>query len=345
MAWPAVVVDDATREAIAAAGGCEVIDSEGATVCRVLTSGGRWEDTVGPGTEISWREVPPRPWDELHLRSREPFEAQTTVVIDHVDEVGKWPAIAQTAVVLAATTLDGASAPNDLVRAVCSSFPGRVVVVPLHRADPERAAKRAVILNALGLAGALDRPEQSAEQSGQDDGGGVVLLLSGLSGSGKSTIARTVANRLIEDGHPVTLLDGDRVRHHLSAGLGFSVADRDTNVLRIGWVAAEIAHHGGIAICSPIAPHAPIRAAVRQQVEARGGRFVLVHVATPLEECERRDRKGLYARARRGEIPDFTGISAPYDVPVNPDLRLDTTGGSIDACAAKVRALIDGSPS
>ncbi|NHA66694.1 adenylyl-sulfate kinase [Phycicoccus sp. CMS6Z-2] len=165
-------------------------------------------------------------------------------------------------------------------------------------------------------------------------------MLTGLSGSGKSTIARSVATRLVEAGTPVTLLDGDVVRRHLTAGLGFSAADRRTNVRRIGWVAAEVAHHGGIAVCSPIAPEDAVRRDVAAMAAARGARFVLVHVATPLAECERRDRKGLYARARRGEIPDFTGISAPYDVPEHPDLRIDTTGRDVERCADEVLALL-----
>ena len=120
-----------------------------------------------------------------------------------------------------------------------------------------------------------------------------------------------------EGDRTVTSLDGDVVRHHLSKGLGFSREDRETNILRIGFVAAEIARHGGLAICSPIAPFESTRAAVRRMTEQAGGGFVLIHVATPLEECERRDRKGLYAKARAGEIPDFTGISSPYEAPTD----------------------------
>jgi hypothetical protein len=110
-------------------------------------------------------------------------------------------------------------------------------------------------------------------------------------------------------------LDGDVVRRNLSAGLTFSREDRETNIRRIGWVAAEISRHGGVAVCSPIAPFDATRQDVRAMTAAAGGAFFLVHVATPLEECERRDRKGLYAKARRGEIPDFTGISSPYEEP------------------------------
>lgn len=162
---------------------------------------------------------------------------------------------------------------------------------------------------------------------------GVVVLFTGLSGSGKSTLARALHDLLLEDGrHTVTSLDGDVVRRHLSAGLTFSRADRETNIRRIGWVAAEISRHGGVALCSPIAPFDETRQQVRAMVAEAGGDFVLVHVATPLEECERRDRKGLYAKARRGEIPDFTGISSPYEVPEDATVTVDTTGRTIEDC-------------
>ncbi|MDP3894140.1 adenylyl-sulfate kinase, partial [Nocardioides sp.] len=161
---------------------------------------------------------------------------------------------------------------------------------------------------------------------------GLVLFFTGLSGSGKSTLARALMDRLLEQGtRTVTSLDGDVVRRNLSAGLTFSKADRETNIRRIGWVAAEISRHGGVAVCSPIAPFDETRQQVRAMVEEAGGAFFLVHVATPLEECERRDRKGLYAKARRGEIPEFTGISSPYEEPEDAAVRVDTTGRSIEA--------------
>ena len=138
----------------------------------------------------------------------------------------------------------------------------------------------------------------------------------------------------------VTSLDGDVVRRNLSAGLTFSREDRETNIRRIGWVAAEIARHRGIAICSPIAPFDETRQQVRAMVEAAGGDFVLVHVATPLEECERRDRKGLYAKARAGEIPEFTGISSPYEEPADATVRVDTTGRTIDDALGDVLAVL-----
>ncbi|HNJ78910.1 MAG TPA: adenylyl-sulfate kinase, partial [Marmoricola sp.] len=163
----------------------------------------------------------------------------------------------------------------------------------------------------------------------------------GLSGSGKSTLARALHDLILEDGRrTVTSLDGDVVRRHLSEGLTFSRADRETNIRRIGWVAAEISRHRGIAICSPIAPFAATREEVRRMVTDAGGEFVLVHVATSLEECERRDRKGLYARARAGEIPDFTGISSPYEVPEDATIRVDTQGRSIKEALADILAVL-----
>jgi sulfate adenylyltransferase len=154
---------------------------------------------------------------------------------------------------------------------------------------------------------------------------GLVVFFTGLSGSGKSTLAQLLVEHLTEHtSRTVTLLDGDEVRRMLSAGLGFSRQDRDLNVRRIGYVAAEIARHGGIAICAPIAPYAESRAAVREMVSAAGD-LLLVHVATPLEECERRDAKGLYAKARAGLVSQFTGISDAYDEPDDADLRLDTS--------------------
>ena len=171
---------------------------------------------------------------------------------------------------------------------------------------------------------------------------GLVLFFTGLSGSGKSTLARALMDLLLEQGgRTVTSLDGDVVRRHLSAGLTFSKADRETNIRRIGWVAAEIARHGGVAVCSPIAPFAETREQVQEMVEAAGGAFFLVHVATPLEECERRDRKGLYAKARAGEIPEFTGISSPYEEPVDPAVRVDTTGRTIEDALDDVLVALD----
>jgi sulfate adenylyltransferase len=154
---------------------------------------------------------------------------------------------------------------------------------------------------------------------------GVVVFFTGLSGAGKSTIARALRDALAERGdRTVSLLDGDLVRQLLSAGLTFSRADRDLNIARIGYVATEVARHGGIAICAPIAPYEAARAGVRRMVSEVGD-FLLIHVATPVEVCEARDRKGLYAKARTGLIDHFTGVSDPYEEPRNADLTIDTS--------------------
>lgn len=165
---------------------------------------------------------------------------------------------------------------------------------------------------------------------------GFTVFFTGLSGSGKSTIANALMVKLMEmGGRPVTLLDGDVVRKHLSSELGFSKEHRDINIRRIGYVASEITKNGGIAICAPIAPYTATRRAVREMVESYGA-FIEVHVATSIEECERRDRKGLYKLAREGKIKEFTGISDPYEAPVNPELRVDTEGTDVDYCAQQV---------
>jgi sulfate adenylyltransferase len=167
---------------------------------------------------------------------------------------------------------------------------------------------------------------------------GVVVFCTGLSGSGKSTLARDLRDVLLERGdRTVSLLDGDLVRQLLSAGLTFSREDRDLNIARIGYVATEVARHGGIAICAPIAPYAAARAGVRRMVSEVGD-FVLVHVSTPLEVCEARDLKGLYAKARSGVIGSFTGISDPYEEPSDADLTIDTSVVSRGAAVATVLA-------
>ena len=165
---------------------------------------------------------------------------------------------------------------------------------------------------------------------------GFTVFFTGLSGSGKSTIANALMVKLMEmGGRPVTLLDGDVVRKHLSSELGFSKEHRDINIRRIGYVASEITKNGGIAICAPIAPYTATRRSVREMVESFGA-VVEVHVATSLEECERRDRKGLYKLAREGKIKEFTGISDPYEAPTAAELVVDTEGTEVDYCAQQV---------
>ncbi len=165
---------------------------------------------------------------------------------------------------------------------------------------------------------------------------GFTIFFTGLSGSGKSTIARILMTKFLEmGGRPVTLLDGDLVRKHLSSELGFSREHRDINIRRIGYVASEITKNGGIAICAPIAPYDAIRKEVRGMIDPLGG-FILVHLSTSLDACEARDRKGLYAKARAGIVKQFTGISDPYEAPADAEVVIDTNEMSPEESAQEV---------
>lgn len=165
---------------------------------------------------------------------------------------------------------------------------------------------------------------------------GVTIFFTGLSGSGKSTIANVLLTKFLETGgRPVTLLDGDLVRKNLSSELGFSKEHRDINIRRIGYVASEITKNGGIAICAPIAPYDATRKHVRQLIEPYGG-FILVHIATTVEVCEQRDRKGLYAKARAGILKEFTGISDPYEAPADAEVTINTGDLSAEEAAQEI---------
>jgi len=324
----------------------ELTDQEGVPLARLpLQRGpeGSWL-ALGEPTWLSRRSS--RPFERWHRPPQEVSDHSGVVVLRHavssgdldaaVTEVGPHPLI------LALASLDGDPPPETLaaVRQLADAaqrHPDAQVAIA-----PGGSTLTPPELDLVIRAYAGEKPHVVLDSHAHSTHSrtGVVLFLTGLSGSGKSTIARAVRNRLVEAGDRVTLLDGDVVRRHLSAGLGFSPSDRDTNIRRIGWVAAEIAYHGGLAICSPIAPFEQTRQDVRSMVEARGARFVLVHVATPLAECERRDRKGLYAKARRGEIADFTGVSSPYEEPVSADLRVDTTGRELEPIVAQIMPLL-----
>ena len=167
---------------------------------------------------------------------------------------------------------------------------------------------------------------------------GCCVWLTGLSGAGKSTIAQILAADITARGRTVTLLDGDVVRTHLSKGLGFSKEDRDANILRIGFVASEIVRHGGIAIVAAVSPYEATRNQARDMIGPDS--FVLVHVATPIAVCEQRDVKGLYAKARRGEIKGLTGIDDPYEAPTAPDVTLTTIDCDADTCARRIERLL-----
>lgn len=332
----------------------EIVDPEGLPLARLR--GGELTGLARPAYG---------PFRSLHLTPAEVAERWPSRVVVPVaapltesDLAAIQDAATGTTIVLLALTgvgtPQGVSAPG-LVRATLAAaqlLPDAVVVaVPLaSRNDPDldhelgqRVAANYAAGQVLAVTGDGEVPEVvwDAIATEVESEPGLVVFFTGLSGSGKSTLARALLDRILEAGQrTATSLDGDVVRRNLSAGLTFSPEDRETNIRRIGWVAAEIARHGGIAICSPIAPFDTTRKAVREMVEDAGGEFVLVHVATPLEECERRDRKGLYAKARAGEIADFTGISSPYEEPADAEVVVDTTGRTIAEVLTEIVAAL-----
>jgi len=214
---------------------------------------------------------------------------------------------------------------------------GAADVVPVPVPPAEAAARAEELVAAYATGSPAD-----VATFPQPTGAGRTVFFTGLSGSGKSTVAKAVVEHLAGT-RSITLLDGDVVRTHLSKGLGFSAADRDVNIRRIGWVAAEVTKHGGLAVCAPIAPYDATRRWVRETVEAAGGpgAFLLVWISTPLEVCESRDVKGLYAKARAGEITGFTGIDDPYEEPADAELVIDTSTVSLDDAVRRVAALLE----
>ena len=343
--------------AIADAPVVELVDPEGLPLARVTTATGEVEVLAHPQYGAFRR---------LHLtpeQTREQYAGRTFVpVVDALDDAQLAELAELGPVVLLALTGHGTAelSPVALLRAslaAAARLDAAVVAVPLAAHD-DPGADHDLGVRVVGSYAGPD-PVHALAEATEDatypdtvaaivdtdrppvDEQGLVLFFTGLSGSGKSTLARALMDRVLEEtDRTVTSLDGDVVRRHLSAGLTFSKEDRETNIRRIGWVAAEISRHRGLAVCSPIAPFAETRAQVREMVEDAGGAFFLVHVATPLEECERRDRKGLYAKARRGEIPEFTGISSPYEVPDDAAVRVDTTGRSIEEALGDVTAAL-----
>jgi sulfate adenylyltransferase len=343
------------------AGEVELVDPEGLPLARLSTATGALEArshaAYGP-----FRRLHLTPAEVRATHAGSVFVPVTDALTDH--ELAQL-AGEQRVVLLA---LSGTGTPDQLspvalIRATLAAaghLPGAsVVVVPLAArgdAEADHALGVQVVRNYAG-----DDPVRAlAEPADQDptypddiaaildfdrpepESRGLVLFFTGLSGSGKSTLARALQDKLLEQGRrTVSSLDGDVVRRNLSAGLTFSREDRETNIRRIGWVAAEIARHGGVAICSPIAPFDETRQQVREMVAEAGGEFFLVHVATPLEECERRDRKGLYAKARQGVIPEFTGISSPYEEPQDAAVRVDTTGRTIEDALSDVEKALE----
>jgi len=374
-----LIVPSDVAIAAAEAGTLDLLDPEGVPLARLtvqesyaVPAGATGDDRaglVGPVERLAHTEYGP-----FRRFVRPPTDADKRLAVPVVDALSHedLSAIAETATTATLRPLlvacFGAGSPRrlsstGLIRATLAAaalldaaLDADVVAVPLARRDPagpetaDDAALRDRVAAAYGTAVHHptyegDLPDEVAAVVERDrpprERRGLVVFFTGLSGSGKSTIARALHDALLERGdRTVTSLDGDVVRHHLSKGLGFSREDRETNIRRIGWVGAEISRHGGLAICSPIAPFDATRQEVRAMTADAGGGFVLVHVATPLEECERRDRKGLYALARAGTIPDFTGISSPYEAPEDADAVIDTTGRTISDCLDDVLAVL-----
>ena len=299
----------------------ELEDAEGVLVAT------REEDRLVIRTIPRWRS----PVDVRAALAERGWTAPATWVGSPPEDGTTLPAQLLVLLPVAGTAVDSAAV--SAAGAAWATMPGERVVVPVPVTPDAPEVGWVQLADAYGGRLVGDRVEPARVRTG-----GAVVVFTGLSGAGKSTIAGRLVELLSEAGVTVTLLDGDDVRAHLSAGLGFSRADRDTNVRRIGWVAARIAKHGGIAVCAPIAPYAATREEVRRLVEAEAGpgSFLLVHVATPLDECEARDRKGLYARARRGEIAEFTGISDPYEPPADATLTIDTRSVGVQDSAQLV---------
>lgn len=345
LALPASVTEDSADTEV------ELVDPEGLPLARVTVQVGGW-----PIQTLSIAEY--GPFRRLQLspaQAREEHAGRTVVPVTGpltLSQVDQLRGLGPLLLLVLNGTGTGELSPVASARAALATAKqlpdAAVVTVPLpSHDDPE--ADHALGVQVVKIYAGDDPIHALAED---DDGEllnevaaivdedlppldelGLVLFFTGLSGSGKSTLARAFLDRLLErGGRTVTSLDGDVVRRNLSAGLTFSKADRETNIRRIGWVGAEISRHGGLALCSPIAPFDETRQQVRQLVADAGGAFFLVHVSTPVQECERRDRKGLYAKARAGEIPEFTGISSPYEEPEDADVRVDTTGRSIEDC-------------
>ena len=263
---------------------------------------------VGAQREIELRALVAAAYGATHLFTEEP-EAPSVATAIPVVSAGDWAYDRAAEVWRPLALIEPGTERADLAMGELEDLLDRGEEVPAWFTPPAVAAE-------LRRA----RPPRSER--------GLVIFLTGLSGSGKSTIARGLRDALSERGdRSVSLLDGDLVRELLSAGLTFSRADRDLNIARIGFVATEVARHGGIAICAPIAPYAEARARVRSMVREVGD-FLLVHVATPVQVCEARDRKGLYAKARAGVIDNFTGVSDPYEEPTDAEVTIDTSATS-----------------
>lgn len=375
LTFPLAVPEDIARRAVAF-GSLQIADPDGTPLARLAVSGSRPAEAgvaflAGSLRALRPAEHPPA----RHLRLTTPLPPPSTAQRSRVVAAfSAPPSAAHIARAVHTAERHGAqlwlvavAGPQEhgrytvgallaTVEECASAVPGSrtgLLIVPSSPVDTDESIRRlrTHLLVRLGAETLLDftaasptLPSAAAAitATGQSGATGAVVLLTGLSGSGKSTIARALVERLQATGtRPTTLLDGDDVRRLLSAGLGFSREDRELNVRRLGWVASLIAGCGGIAVCAPIAPFEATRQEVREMAE-RAGSFVLVHVATPLEVCEQRDRKGLYARARAGNLPAFTGIDSPYERPQSADVVVDTATTSVQAAVTSILAALAG---
>ena len=340
---PTLEIDQASVAAALSSGRLELRDPDTTPLAILEISAHRVTETgawvAGPVTRL--RPFEHGPARGLRFDASDQLAGRTAVLLDRGTGSAGLIRLARHAdpLVLVAVGSDsrGESARlvADAVECADALHDAIVRFLPATDAGDSQVDVATAVLEARGASQVVDlRRSADAAPSG------AVLLLTGLSGAGKSTVARALAERLNADGSVrAVLLDGDHVRAELASELGFSAEDRDRNLRRQAWVGARVAEAGGIAICAPIAPFAASRAAMRAKVEPASP-FIVIHVSTPIEVAELRDRKGLYAKARSGEIKDFTGIDSPYEIPDDADLRIDTSSLSVEQSVEAVVTLL-----
>ncbi len=344
--WPAnptLEIDESVFDAAVRSGRLELRDPDTTPLAMLEISAHRASDTgawvAGPVTRL--RPFEHGPGRGIRFDSSDHLAGRTAVLIDRGSGAAGLIRLAEHAepLVLVAVGSDSrresARLAADAVECAAALPDAIARFLPATAAGGSVSDIVAAVLGSRGVSRIIDlRRSSDAAPTG------AVVLLTGLSGAGKSTVARALAERINgESSMRAVLLDGDHVRAELASELGFSAADRDRNLQRQAWVGARVAEAGGIAICAPIAPFAASRDAMRAKVEPASA-FVVIHVSTPIEIAEQRDRKGLYAKARSGLIKDFTGIDSPYETPDDADLRLDTSVLGVDECVEAVMMIL-----